>query len=132
MSRPNLKSIVLAFNAEWSISGGLSYLAETVRSKEPCELCRITYGGLTKKGEWKACEKEVKAPVREVYKNQVDDELAAAIDGRYPSVLAETDQGYKMLVEPGQMDACEGDPKALYQLMLDGLETHDILVGAAT
>ncbi len=129
MSRPQLRAIVLAFNAEWSLGGGLAYLAETVRGHEPCELCRITYGGVTKKGEWKKCEKDIRAPVREVYRNQVDGALAEAIGERFPMVLAETDSGYRVLVEPAQMSAFEGDPLRLHQAMIDGIERHDIQVG---
>jgi len=127
---PKLQAIVLAFNADWSIRGGLSYLADTLRGDEPCELCRITYGGVTKKGAWKACERDIRAPVEEVYRNQASAELRAVIDGAWPMVLARTDQGYRVLVRPEAMHACGGDPTQLHALLLEGLDAQGIVVGS--
>jgi hypothetical protein len=127
-----LQAIVLAYNADWSLRGGLQYLRDTVKGDEPCELCRITYGGVFKKGEWKACEKDIRAPVREVYKNQASPELEAALSGSYPAVLAETDQGYRLLVSAKEMDAFDGQPAALYKRMVEALEEQDVGVQPQT
>jgi len=131
MSRPKLKSIVMAYNADWSLKGGLSYLADTIRGEEPCELCRITYGGVTKKTDWKQCEKQLLTPVEEVYRNQLDPELAAAVDGAFPMVLARTDQGVLPLLRPEALLGLNRDPVKLYQALLDAIAAADILVGEA-
>ncbi len=124
-----LKAIILVFNADWSIAGGLRYLRDRVRGDEPCELCRITYGGLTKKDSWKTCEKDIRAPVEELYKNQLTPEIAAAIDGVFPAVLARTDQGPVRLIAGAELDALDGDPQRLYERLLAELETRAITVG---
>jgi hypothetical protein len=130
MTQPRLEAIIMAFNATWSLKGGLSYLADTIRGEEPCELCKITYGGLTKKAAWSRCEKELRTPVEEVYRNQLDEALAAAIAERFPMVLARTDQGYVPLLLPAQLDTFGGDPLKLHQALLDAIEEAGLQVGS--
>ena len=126
-----LQSIILCYNADWSLKGGLEYLRETIKGDEPCELCRITYGGLTKKGSWKKCEKEIKAPVEERYKNKLEPELAEALAGRFPAVVARTDAGYRVLIVEEEMNAMGGDPLKLYEALVAALEREAIRVTAA-
>ncbi len=129
MPNSQLRAIVMAYNATWSLKGGLSYLADTIRGDEPCELCKITYGGLTKKGAWSKCEKQLITPVEEVYRNQLNDALEAAIGGRFPMVLARTDEGYVPLLDPAQLAGLNEDPLALHAALLDALEQAGLRVG---
>ncbi|MCA9578094.1 MAG: hypothetical protein R3B40_24090 [Polyangiales bacterium] len=131
MAGSSLRAVVMAFNATWSLKGGLSYLADTIRGDEPCELCKITYGGLTKKGEWAKCEKQLLTPVEEVYRNQLSDALAAAIDGRFPMVLARTDEGFVPLLGPDELKGLNEDPLALHAALLDAIAAAGLRVGDA-
>ena len=116
MTAPRVRAFLLVYNADWSVRGGLEYLAERLRGSEPCELCRITYGdSVRKRGAWRQCERALIAPVREVYRNQAAPEVAAACDGRYPAVLAETDQGVLLLVGAEAMLALDGSPQRLHE-----------------
>lgn len=124
-----LQSVILAYNADWSLMGAFEYLRETIKGDEPCELCKITYGGLTKKSEWRACEKQIIAPVEEVYRNQAGPEIVALIDGQFPAVIARTDEGLTLLVGHDEMDAMTTDPLKLQQALLDGLTRHGITIG---
>jgi hypothetical protein len=129
MAGTSLRAVVMAFNATWSLKGGLSYLADTIRGEEPCELCKITYGGLTKKGEWAKCEKQLLAPVEEVYRNQLNDALKAAIGDRFPLVLARTDDGYVPLLGPEALSGLNEDPLALNTALLEAIEVAGLRVG---
>lgn len=126
---PALKAVLLVFNADWSVAGGLTYLKDRISGTEPCELCAITYSGLSKKGEWKRCEKDIRAPVKEMYRNQLDGALKALLADGFPAVVAETDAGYELLIGPAALKAFERDPVQLHQALLAAIEHKGITVG---
>src|SRR5690606_10997127 len=91
----HVKRLVLIYNADWSLLGGLKYAAHRLKTGEdPCALCELTYDGVSENKAWKSCRLEFGVPVDALYKNKVTDAMAEAAGQQYPCVLAETDAGF--------------------------------------
>jgi hypothetical protein len=104
---PTVKRLVLIYNADWSLLGGLKYAAHRLKTGEdPCALCALTYDGVSENKAWKSCRLEFGVPVDAVYKNKVSDAMAAAAGHNYPCVLAETESGFTAIAAHDAFSGC--------------------------
>ena len=116
-SARTVESIVLVYNADWSLRGGVEYLGELLRGTNSCALCDITHTTVFEKSRWKSCSANLGVPVEVLYRNQLDAGLTEAVNGDYPAVLARTDQGYVKLLGRAQLESCDKDPEKLFDLL---------------
>lgn len=122
----HVKRLVLIYNADWSLLGGLKYAAHRLKTGEdPCALCELTYDGVSENTAWKSCRLEFGVPVDALYKNKVTDAMAEAAGRQYPCVLAETDAGFISVAAHDAFAGClESKDKVscLAELLRSGLE----------
>jgi hypothetical protein len=124
--------LLLVYNADWSLMGGLRYASERIRTgRDPCALCDLTYDGLTENEQWKQCRLELGVPVEGVYRNHLDPPMRAASGGEYPCVLAEVDGGYVRLLSPNAFETCtaktgEARVECLHAVLTDALANDEI------
>lgn len=109
----SITRIVGVYNADGTLRGELAYLAGKLRGTAHCGLCDITHSTVRRRPEWDACAATLPAPFDTYHR---DDQPAAArplTDGSLPAVLAETDDGFTLLLGPDDLDACEASPERL-------------------
>lgn len=125
MPAPTVTSLTGVYHAEGTLLGELRYLAGTVFGGVHCSLCEITHGRLREKRAWRAQRDRLAFPFTAVHLDERSPEEAAASDGRTPCVLAHTAAGIELLLDSGQLTACDGDPGALVAAIDSALAARD-------
>ncbi len=130
--RNKIERLILVYNADWSLRGGLQYAAQRLRGdQDPCALCEITYEGLTENKAWKNCRLRYGLRVDGVYRNQLDAQMAAATEGQHPCVLARIEGKYVRVVESSALETCRdsNDPvDCLADALTTGLENAALAI----
>jgi hypothetical protein len=126
-----VKQLYFVYAADLSLSSAFQFLGELMSGETACELCAITHTGLLERKSWKEYRRKLGIGVRPVLRNMGPKGLAAAVAGEYPAVVAETHDGtFVRLLSASQLRACEGNPKALYELIEGALERLRTAPGA--
>lgn len=105
--------LVGVYHASGTPLGELSYWLKARFGGAHCSLCDITHGTFREKDEWKRCRAELAVPFETVHLDERDEALEAFTEGRTPCVVAETKDGFEMLVDDAELRACAGDPEDL-------------------
>lgn len=113
MEKKQILRLLLVYNADFSIKGALDYAAQMLRGKEDCALCEVTYDGVVENKTWKTCKVTFGVPVEGVYRNKLNDELTAEVDGDFPSIVADHGGAYTKLLGSTAISDCIGDPSGL-------------------
>ena len=108
-----IRRLVGVYDAEGTLRGELAYWVGARLGRAHCSLCDITHGSIREKGEWKACRQGLPVAFDTYHRDDQPPEVRAALEGRAPAVVAETDAGYVPLLDGSALDACEGSPAAL-------------------
>jgi hypothetical protein len=109
------------YDANGSAAGELSYLIGRSLGVRHCALCDITHGRLREKEAWRAARRRLPVPVTAVHLDERDADERAASEGRAPCVLAHTADGVDVLLGPGELEACAGDPERLVDALIQAL-----------
>ena len=104
-----IRRIVGVYNADGSLLGELRYLIGRTFGHGHCELCDITHGRVRKKPEFDALQADFGLPIEVVHLDERSPDLASFTSGRAPCVVAETADGYRMLLAAEDLARCRGD-----------------------
>ena len=129
----SVAKIILVYNADFSLLGGLQYLKGTLSTgNEPCALCTITHNAIFEKSAWKACKSGMGIEVAALYRNQLTPQLEKEVAGEYPAVLIELSNG-KILKILGReiLESCAGEPQALVS-HLQAAAKHHLVIDVKT
>jgi hypothetical protein len=107
--RAPVRRIVGVYNADGSVLGELRYLVGRSLGNRHCALCDITHGRVRKKAEFTALQATFGLPIDVLHLEERPPDLASFTDGRAPCVVAETVDGYRMLLDAGELGECRGD-----------------------
>jgi hypothetical protein len=118
-----VKQLYFVYAADLSVASAFQFLGELVSGETACALCRITHAGVLERKSWKEYRRKLGVDVRLVLRNMGPKGLAAAVTGEYPAVVAEMHDGrFVRLLSASQLHACEGSPRALYELIEGALD----------
>ena len=106
-------SLTGVYHADGSLLGELKYLVGARLGRAHCSLCDITHGALREKAAWRAEREALSLPFTAVHLDERSAPERAASEGRTPCVLLHTSAGIELLLDPGQLEASEGDPGRL-------------------
>ena len=101
------------YDADGGLLGELRYAWGKTFRHAHCSLCDLTHRGLRMRAEWKQMVERLGVPVRLVHRNEIDDDLAKATDGRLPCVVARHGERLELLLGPDDLAACDRDARAL-------------------
>jgi hypothetical protein len=102
------------YHAEGSLLGELRYVVGHAVGRAHCALCDVTHGALREKTAWRAARARLTVPFAAVHLDERTDAERSASEGRTPCVLAHTADGaVEVLLGPGALESCDGDPEAL-------------------
>lgn len=106
-------TLVGVYDANGTIRGELAYWIGARLGRAHCSLCDITHGSVRERPEWKA--RRASLPVRfQTYHR--DDQPAAvrvATGNAAPAVVAETADGFTLLLGPADLDSCDSSIERL-------------------
>ncbi len=107
---PNeINKLFFVFNANGGTMNAVIDSAKKLLMINGCSLCTITHGILGEREGWKDCKEEIGIPIEYVHRDEVTEDLAAVIVGKYPCVLAVTSDRMVMLLPPEVLDRCKGN-----------------------
>lgn len=103
-----IERLIFVFNAgSGSVNAFLDSAKKLLRLKG-CTLCTITHGLAGEKSEWRECKEEIGVPVDYVHKDEITPELARAVGGNLPCVVAEAEGELVFLFGPDVLERCKG------------------------
>lgn len=103
-----ITGLTFVFNADSGKLNALFDSAKKLLQLNGCSLCAITHGLAGEKADWRECKEEIGLPVDYVHRDEVTPDVDAVVQGRYPCVLAQTQDGLRMLLPPDVLDRCRG------------------------
>jgi hypothetical protein len=112
-----LVRLIGVYDADSTVRGELAYWVGARLGRRHCSLCEITHGSVRTKPAWTACREGLPVPFDTYHRNDQPDAVRAVVAGRYPVVVAHTDEGHveahTVLLTPEVLDACRGSIDAL-------------------
>ena len=113
MGATPIRELVFIFAADTGAIAVIKDSITKVLKLNGCSLCGITHGLLGEKKEMKDCRAELGVPVDYKHRDELSAAMTAAAEGKFPAVLARTDEGYVKLLEPEVLNRCGGSVSAL-------------------
>ena len=111
----NLVRLIGVYDAAGTWRGELAYWVGARLGRRHCSLCEITHGMFRRRAEWDACRADLPVPFETFHRDDQSSAVREASNGLAPVVVAETDAGYMLLLNPGDVDACGGVIEALVE-----------------
>lgn len=113
----------------WNADGGWvnalkDSLRKLTRSKHACTLCAITHNLVGEKKTWRRVCRSLDLPVRHYHRDELPDEVSSFLKQEHlqlPAVLGRRPEGYALLVNSAQIEACQGSPSCLESLLKGAL-----------
>jgi hypothetical protein len=124
-----LRRLLGVYHAEGTLSGELRYWIGARLGRAHCALCDITHGTFREKRTWQACRTTLPVPFETFHLDDQPAALAAVTAAATPCVVAETDDGFEVLLGPADLNACAGDPEALVGHLTEELADRDLVPG---
>jgi hypothetical protein len=107
-STQRIMRLVGVYDADSTLRGELAYWVGARLGRRHCSLCEITHGAVRQRPEWKACQADLPVPFDTYHRNDQPDSIRAACGGEPPVVVAVTDTGHVVLLDAGDLAACNG------------------------
>lgn len=109
--------LVGVYNADGGVRGEIAYILGKIRGTAQCALCDITHRGVRKNREFADLSCQITVPFDFVHLNERSSQVAAVSEDRTPCVLAETNHGFRMLLQPDDLATIGGDANAFLQAL---------------
>ena len=113
-----LKAIWGVYHADGGIVGELRYVFGKLRGTAHCALCDITHSYVGEKKSMKECRSNSPVPFHLVHLNEQNEGLQSITEGVTPCVVAETNEGFQVILYPDELEDCEKKVE-LFQQKLD-------------
>ncbi len=105
--------LIGVYHASGTLWGELRYWIGARTGGSHCALCDITHGSVREKPEWQACRAGIAVPFDTVHLNERRPDLEAFTEGHTPCVVAETHDGFVLVLDPHDLAECDGSPEQL-------------------
>ena len=103
-----LVRLVGVYDADSTLRGELAYWVGARLGRRHCSLCDITHGLVRERSEWAACRVGLPVPFDTYHRYDQPEAVRLATGNIAPVVVAETDEGHIVVLQPAELDACEG------------------------
>jgi len=125
-ARPRIRRLVGVYNAEGTVRGELAYWVGARLGRAHCALCDITHGRVRERSDWQACRAGLPVPFDTYHRNDQPSDVRDLIGSRLPAVVADTDQGLRLLLGPGELAACHASPEHLAAALTHAAEDQQL------
>lgn len=114
--------LVGVYDADGGLLGEAAYVWGRFRGTRHCSLCDITHSTWRRKPEWDAMADGLPLPMRLLHRNELDDDLAAAVaEAGVPVVLARAGTAWTVVARDDELDAVDGSVERLGSLLRERL-----------
>lgn len=120
---PTLHRLIGVYDADHTIKGEVAYWVGARLGRRHCALCEITHGAVREKRDWQSCKMGLPVEFHQLHRDERSPEFIADTGDLLPVVAAETSIGVQVLLDPAELDACEGEPDALVAAIEAAVET---------
>ena len=108
------------YDADGGIAGELRYVVGHLLGRAECALCDVTHSPVRRKRTWDAFVATLAVPFDLRHRNELTEaERAAVLPMGLPVVAAETDAGWRPLLDRVALEACAGDVDAFARRLAD-------------
>lgn len=121
-----IRRLVGVYDAEGSVRGELTYLLAKATGRAHCALCDITHNWVRPSREFRNVIRGIPVPFDFVHSDTPSEALSAASGETVPCVLAQTDDGLVLLLDPDDIERCEGAPAALLDALRAAAHRRDL------
>jgi hypothetical protein len=121
-----IRRLVGVYNADSTWRGELAYWIGARLGRAHCGLCDVTHGLVRERTEWIHCRLGLPVAFDTYHRNDQPDAVRAIAGGVAPIVLAETERGFVVLLEPAELDRCEGFIERLTNAIDDAATRLDL------
>jgi len=118
--------LVGVYDADGPVRGELAYWVGARLGRRHCSLCEITHGSVRERPEWKACRAGLPVRFDTFHRNDQPDAIRAAAAGQAPVVIAETDSDHVPLLDPRDLEACQGSIDRLVAAIEQSAARHGL------
>lgn len=108
---PGVDELIGVYDADGGVVGELRYALGKVFARRHCALCDLTHHGLRQRADWQRVAREIGVPITLLHRNEMDEEIRAAANGRLPVLLARRSGRLEVVLGPAELDECRGDPR---------------------
>ncbi|GIG54195.1 hypothetical protein [Demequina activiva] len=110
------------YDADGGVRGETAYVIGHLLGRAHCSLCDITHSPVRRKPAWDRMAATLPVPVRLLHRNELDADLADAIDGEpLALVAARVDGSWSVLLDAADLDGLDGDVDRFRGLLLSRL-----------
>lgn len=110
--RPSVTRLAMIYDADGGLVGEIRYVVGHLLGRTECFLCDITHGRVSRKHAFDELVDRLPMPVTVVHRNEQEPALAEATRDLLPCVMAETADGWELLVGREALHECHGDVAA--------------------
>ena len=104
------------YHANGGLVGELAYVLGKLRGTAHCALCDVTHG-IRMKAEWKRFVASLDMPFELVHLNEQPAPLAEVTDGATPCVVAQTREGFRLLLRSEELESASGSVERFAELL---------------
>ena len=118
----SLLRLLGVYNAEGTWVGELRYAVGRLSGTARCALCDVTHGWTGEKQTFRRCRAGFEVPLETVHLDEQNEVTRGVTAGRTPCVIAVTDEGPRMLLDPAALAACGGQVEAFERALRRAIE----------
>lgn len=110
------------YDADGGVRGETAYVIGHLLGRTHCALCDITHSPVRRKPEWDRMAASLPVPIRLLHRNELDAELARAIDGEpLALVAARVDGEWTVMLDSGDLEGLDGNVDRFHGLVMSRL-----------
>ena len=117
-----VERLIGVYDADGTLRGELAYWVGARLGRAHCSLCDITHGLARERPDWKSCRDGLPVPFDTFHRDDQPDAVRAAASGVVPVVVAETGDGFVVLLDPRAIEACAASPDKLASALESAVE----------
>jgi hypothetical protein len=118
--------LIGVYDADGTIRGELAYWFGARLGTAHCALCDITHGPLRTRPSWRTCRNQLPVAFDVFHRDDQPDDVRRAAGNAAPVVVAETSDGFVMLLTGSDLAACNSSPEALVAMIESTVAAHGL------
>ncbi|MBB4854048.1 hypothetical protein HNP40_001428 [Mycobacteroides chelonae] len=115
------------YNGDGGVRGNLAWALGKLQGTASCALCDITHRGVRTNPQWKDLACTLGVPIELVHRNERSAQIAQLTGDRTPAVVAQTVQGYQVVMGPEDFTGASGDAVAFIDALRQACADKDLV-----
>ena len=107
------EQLVGVYDADGTVRGELAYLIGRTRGRPIARCATSRTDVVRRRADFDSACERLAVPLVLRHRDEIDQTIQAAADGRYPCVVGVSAAGARMVMDRDDLEACAGDPAVL-------------------